>query len=474
MKKAAERFGCRFATETAIEGPLARMRAFKRAEHGAMSLFTLFMTLSMLMIGGLGIDLMMVEMKRTKLQATLDRGVLAAANRDVRQADAAATVLAASDIVNDYVAKAGLSEYVQDPVVNTGLNFTEVTAEGEVVIAANFLKLLGVDTLNATAIATAEERVENIEISLVLDISGSMRFGDRITALRAAANDFVSTVLSNGAEQKTSINLVPYAGMTNPGPVMFDYLNGVRYSTETGVPQMSSCIEIINSDFDDRLLPNGSDVQVPHFMNWTIAADVMDWGWCPEDDSAITYASNDETQLRDFITNMRMHDGTGTHYGLKWAVSLLDPSARPAFAHLASEPYNLVPDEFADRPLAFDQYDSAKYIVLMTDGKVTEQVRPIDPLDPENAVDELNNRSGDRVRTTNRSENVQSLYSQCELAKTAGMIVFTIAYETDNTGEQEMENCASSPNHFFEADQLNVEDVFQSVARTINQLRLTQ
>jgi Flp pilus assembly protein TadG len=559
-----------------------RLARFGHDENGSLAIWSLFMLMMMMMVGGLGIDFMLNEMRRTQLQGTLDRAVLAAADLD--------QTLSPQAVVQDYFDKAGLGGDLISVTPVSGLNFRTVSAQAATESNPMLLHMLGVDKLRAPAAGTAEEVIPNTEISLVLDISGTMRWNNRMTNLKPAARDFISTVLSGDAASTTSINIVPYAGQTNPGPEMFDYLQGVRYGStgedhfpeweqdisniviyfdrdhddeldyaakiqgypgsdvdefnkddvdtyfesvteylartqpeledaaaafgvsikggqaeteffsvdgtplqgdpmNTGkgpdielnfsdfydevMPQVSSCLEIEESDFDSiGLLPNGRP-QVPHFMNWTIAANVMDWGWCPEDDTRIQYAQNDEAALHDFITNLRMHDGTGTHYAMKWGLALLDPDTQPAFEHLSTA--GQVPEQFKTRPSAWNEEGWTKVIVLMTDGQITQQVRPTAPLDPENATVELKNQPNSASQQiSSASTNVQSFYDQCNLAKANGVTVYTIAFEAPSAAQQQMANCASSPAHYFNVQDLEIADAFNAIARQINQLRLTQ
>lgn len=77
---------------------------FCRDERGVVTIFAVYMVLMMLMICGIGVNLMQNEMMRTKVQSTVDRAILAAA--DLQQ------TLDADDVVLDYFAKAGMSDYI--------------------------------------------------------------------------------------------------------------------------------------------------------------------------------------------------------------------------------------------------------------------------------------------------------------------------------------------------------------------------
>ncbi len=285
------------------------MRRFARREDGAITIFGCAVILMFLMVGGMGVDMMRNEMERVKLQNTADRAVLAAA--DMEQ------TLDAKSVVLDYFNKSDLGHLVdpEDITVNPGLNFRNVTVRAEGITATNFMPLLGIDELPVRSFAAAEERVPNIEISLVLDISGSMRYEDRMKQLRPAAKEFVQTVLAGGSGPKTSVTLVPYAGQTNPGPFMFERLQGNRYPVQAldeangGIPEydshgylpagaeggegsiegvryvfpnVSSCLDINPTGFSTRTLPSGALYeQTPHFMNWNIAAECDGLGLVP-------------------------------------------------------------------------------------------------------------------------------------------------------------------------------------------------
>ncbi|WP_177215153.1 TadE/TadG family type IV pilus assembly protein [Tranquillimonas alkanivorans] len=570
-------------------GTKRRLRRFGRDESGATMIFCLFIFVMMILAGGMTVDFMRLEDRRVHMQATLDRALLAAADLD--------QVRPAEEVVFDFLAREGFAEDNVAVEVNEHLAGRTVSARVLTETPTFFLHMIGMDTLAVSAGGQAREEVPHVEISLVLDISGSMRWNGRIDYMKDAAKNFVSSVLDQSVDDRVSINVIPYAGQTNPGPLMFDYLGGerpkiktdyfpewgqdisnvivyfdesgdgridaaakidgfpdggtaqhvsndlddffgsmveyigqqdrrfadaevigasikggnqttryyhvadtpayttptdnngrlpyyqraelsyVKFDADEGGEELiidSSCIELGEGDFDYPGMPNdGSYDQVPHFMYWDIAASVMDWGWCPEDDTAIQYARQDEAELHDFIDGIRMHDGTGTHYAMKYALALLDPETRGAFEHLAEN--GLVPQVFSDRPHAWEDEETAKYIVLMTDGEITEQYRPTDPWAQINWTRELAAQPGHkRDRISEADENVASFFEACDLSKAHGVTVFTIAYETSAAGEDEMQRCASSASHFFDVDGLDIADAFSAIAARINQLRLTQ
>jgi hypothetical protein len=91
--------------------------------------------------------------------------------------------------------------------------------------------------LNVSGTSTAEERVTDFEVSLVLDVSSSMNSNNRMTNLRPAAREFVSTVLANNTNAPQgliTISMRSYSAVVNSGTVILPYLNINRthnYST---------------------------------------------------------------------------------------------------------------------------------------------------------------------------------------------------------------------------------------------------
>ena len=240
----------------------------------------------------------------------------------------------------------------------------------------------------------------------------------------------------------------------------------------TFINMPSSCVEIYDQEFDTTELPKSIDY-VPHFNYWPIDETYMDWGWCPSEQMAVQYYSADRQKLIDFIGDMRLHDGTGTQYGMKYGLALLDPANRNEVSHLIAK--GLVDARFEGRPINWHDPETEKYIVLLTDGVATEQVRPNDPTAAINGEIALS----DQVATsyhqlTSQANSVSQLLRQCDLAKTQGVTVFTVAFETDAAGSDTMRACASSASHHFDVQGDEIFDIFDTIARQINNLRLIQ
>src|SRR5690606_28687669 len=99
--------------------------------------------------------------------------------------------------------------------------------------------------------------------------------------------------------------------------------------------------------------------------------------WCPSENTAITYLSNDVNALVARIAGLQMYDGTGSAIALNYGLMLLNPAAQPLVQTAIAN--GLVKAEFANRPAPYGDADTLKVLVLMTDGAITEQYTAKDP-----------------------------------------------------------------------------------------------
>lgn len=76
--------------------------------------------------------------------------------------------------------------------------------------------MFGVDQIGIAVTAQASSSTNDLELTLVLDNTGSM--ASSMTDLKAAANDLVDTIFDNAASgDQIKIGVVPYVGPINIG-----------------------------------------------------------------------------------------------------------------------------------------------------------------------------------------------------------------------------------------------------------------
>lgn len=332
---------------------------FGRDEAGTVVYFALCMFLCMLLVGGLGVDIMRYERERAKLQHTLDRAVLAAADLD--------QTLNPSEVVTDYFDKAGIGEYLTSVTVDEGVGYRSVSATAESKLNTYFLKMLNIDTLTAPAKGKAEERIDGIEISMVLDVSGSMDSNSRLRRLKPAARDFVDTVLASAETDNISISIVPYATQVGAGEALLSKYN---VSEEHSY---SHCVNFGDDEFSKSNLSQNERLErTAHFDPFYYAEGELRLPVCPtKENQQILPFSNDRTTLHNYINGLEAGGNTSIDLGMKWGTVLLDPSTQPVMNQLINE--GEVTPVFAGRPHAYNNNSTLKVIVLMTDGENTNQ-----------------------------------------------------------------------------------------------------
>ncbi|MBF9058943.1 hypothetical protein HKCCSP123_07070 [Rhodobacterales bacterium HKCCSP123] len=329
-----------------------------------MTVFAAIVFVLMVGVGGIAVDIMRFETQRVQLQYTLDRAVLAAASLS--------QTIDPNLVVESYFETAGLNDYRLAVRVEEGVNFRRVEAQAEMELQTLFMSIFGQRVMTSPAAGAAEERVRNIEVSMVLDISGSMAQQSRMTNLRPAARDFVTSVLSDNAnpanDQLVSISIIPYNGHVNVGT----RLSSVFQLTDEHT--FSRCSRFYWEDFTvSGLNPSVPIQRMAHFdITSSTWSDPISNPRCPTSDyGAILPWSNSEAELHALINSLEPGGTTAIDAGMRWAVALLDPMARPALGGLNS--VGLVHDDFVGRPADYSDDETLKIVVLMTDGANTDQ-----------------------------------------------------------------------------------------------------
>ncbi|UWQ17496.1 TadE/TadG family type IV pilus assembly protein [Jannaschia sp. M317] len=334
---------------------------FRRQEDGALTIFGLLLLIMMMVAGGFALDIMRSEVDRTNLQNAVDRAVLAAAaleqDRDPRT------------VVEDFLRASQVDvDDVQIVVSDTG-SVRSVSAATTSEIDSLFLGMLGHETVLQPVSSEAREEETELELSLVVDISGSMG-GTKITNLRSAATDFVTELLRD-REDLTTISIVPYNDRVNLGSLLPNYFE------MTDEHDLSNCVVFDNTDFSSTGLTAGTVLQRMGHFDWvsggaTNAQGNISSPLCREDDyGAVLAWSNNVTELTTHIAGLGAGWNTAMDLGVKVGTMLLDPTSRDELGEMIADTH--VDAVFAGRPFDYGTEGVQKVLVVMTDGVNTSQ-----------------------------------------------------------------------------------------------------
>lgn len=498
---------------------------FGQRETGSIVVFSLLILVAMLVVAGVGVDVARYESERVARQGAVDRAALAAASlTQAANPDA---------VIDSYLATSGFERLAyQSSVVTTAVG-RSVSITSDEPIQTIFMGMVGVDDLPMEVVSSATEQGSILEVSLVLDISGSMRSGNRLAAMRDAAEGFVIDAFQQHDANKLSISLVPFAENVNLPPTMFDALNVVREH------EYSSCIEPSRVNYAQTGFPqNRPLVQLP-FIDVNgferRSYPLRPAPSCPSDASYnLVPWSNDEQALRTAIQGLQTKEWTNIAFGMKWGLAmlsddmnyLLDSVVPPAEQTWLS----------ASMPMPFDHPDARKTIILLSDGTSTrfnelrpryrngasnvyhengsyfvrrqrqgpagESYRNIDTLEWTDNIggqrlgwlefwraypvymyaqamtsteEEAWTLSLEIVDESRRNVIMPEQHRICDLARQAGVTVYAIGYTLGaGRAENDLIYCASSPSHYFRTGTEGLADVFSQILASMQPLRLVQ
>ena len=401
-----------------------RIAGALRAEAGSMSVLAVFVFVAMLLMGGLAIDLMRHENERLRMQSTADRAVLAATMMRQNSANATPT-----QIINSYFAAEGLTAQLGGRVSvvddeETGRTVTVVPAAS---VPSLFMGLLGVDSFDMVTPARATEAVAGgaqIEIVMVLDVSGSMG-GAKIEAMRAAAASLASSLLTDVDPGDVAITLVPYDAYVLPPS---GFLNSFTSVTGSGACNDWS---IWNTILNSNLLPT-TRVGCPTDSWRTVR---------PFQSNAVTAAAH--------INSLQAAGTTSIDLGVRWGALFFDPAMQGAIAQMITN--GEVSNVFAGRPYDWNTPNVVRAMIVLTDGE---------------------NCCGARYSQPAQDTNTLSI---CSELKSRGVLIYSVAFQAPPAGAALMQACASSPSHYFNASTTEILGVFEGIGNNIQTqaLRLT-
>lgn len=364
---------------------------FARREDGSLTIFSLFLFILLLMMSGMAVDMVKHERERVSIQNTLDSAILAAGSLTT----GATSEAEMEAIVKDYVAKAGIDpdRVTVTPKIN-GAKSRSVTASARFDSDTIFMGLMGIDNLPGTVAGGAKESEQKVEIVLVLDVSGSMGRNGKIQALRPAAKNFVTEILTRLGPQNVVFSVVPYNHQvhlddevrarinwddqirTVPGAQASYPGSIVNYATHNPA---SRCARFRQADFGTTSLSASNTVEGSAMFSGLSGGNLTpynaypNWAsWCSSSYAPLYLYDNNETRLHNFIDTLQGSGWTSIDYGINWGVGILDSDFRPVVTDMVDN--GVLTAAASGHPYAFNEPDIEKIIVLMTDGMNTDHL----------------------------------------------------------------------------------------------------
>jgi len=387
-------------------------------------------------LGGAAVDFIRFTTLRAELQSAADSAVLAAAS--LSNDSPPVTVANEYFDVNFNAERFGLTadDVSFVPVVDQNSQFTKtISATATARLPTLFIRIIGLvgvnnfEKIDAVVNSQATEREQQLEISLVLDVSGSMA-GAKIADLRSAADNFIVKILDESKPGFTSFSIVPFSHNVNLGPLFDTYANPVSFTA----PAARECLFYEDTDFNLQNISGFRDAVLQ------VGGTLRDECLTP----TILLNTDNPIALSNKVNSFTADGKTDAHIGLMWGLKALSPDLRGSLG-----------GDFSDRPLNYGS-QTLKTLVVMTDGDLNT----------------LTNESGDQ----DIAAATMQFNGLCQEARDNGIVVFTIGFQitAGSPADDLLRNCASTISNYYFVEALDLDSAFEGIAASISKLRISE
>jgi Flp pilus assembly protein TadG len=418
-----------------LRSPLDTARAhlsrFCRDRRGNVAPIFAIAIIPIIGLTGTAVDYSNANAARTAMQASLDATALTLSKEanglTQTQLNQKATQYFAANMSNTEAKNITVTPLFTSPQSGS-FNLT-VTANAAVDL--RFMSVFGQTSLPISSSAEVKWGIKKLELALVLDNTGSMASSNKMTALKTASHNLLTT-LKNAAKKlgDVKVSIIPFDVTVKPGTsykdefwIDFNQNDISKNSWEGCVQDRDRNPNSINNNTKDTAPVNGDDhtwfpaVQCGSLVRLMPLTDVFD--------------STGFTDLNNKIDAMTPAGNTNTTIGLVWGWHSLT-SNLPLTQGATPAP------------------DLDKVIIMLTDGDNTE----------------------DRW-TTSGSQIDARMQMACDNVKAANIKIYTVRVINGNGSL--LQGCATSPNMYYDVQQASqLNSVFSSIAQNLASLRISK
>ena len=401
---------------------------FAEDKRGNIAIMFALSIMMLTIIVGLAIDSGRAYHARTKIANAIDAAALVAA-RGMREGNMTdAQIVAIAQKFFDENMKGSGEGWIDiqsfDVDIDHDNSSVAITVDGEV--ETTFGKLAGVNSFDIPATTLAVYKSKDIELSLSLDMTGSMS-GSKMASLKLATHDLIDIMMpDSGTSNTVRIGFAPYAAGVNAGNLT---------SAVTGLASPpNNCVYERKGSNKTKLIAPGPGNYLSTKLDHPGAQP------CPAV-SKVLPLSDDKTVLHAEVNRFNASGSTAGHLGTAWAGYLLNPEWNPVLPA-------------GSHPVAYGEANTIKAVLLMTDG-------------------EYNTYGGSWGGAAQSGADARAL---CDEIKSKQTVVYSIGFQLNNAEAISiLQHCASSPAHYYAAeDEDTLRAVFRAIAVELNSLRLAK
>lgn len=193
------------------------IRRFRSDDRGAFMVIFGLLALVLVATSGAVIDFTTIEQARARAQDALDSATLGLQPTIYDNGVDSTTISAqALQLVNERLGDTNITASIEGVTIDTAAGMLRLRAQ--INVPTVFVALVGVTSITANVISEATRGTgANIEVALVLDVTGSMG-GSKISTLQTATNNLIDTVVKDDQSTAYSkIAIVPFSMGVNVG-----------------------------------------------------------------------------------------------------------------------------------------------------------------------------------------------------------------------------------------------------------------
>jgi Flp pilus assembly protein TadG len=480
--------------------------AFKKLisnESGNAAIVTGMAAIPMILIMGSAVDFERASNLHTELQSSVDAAALFAAT--LQESNNTLLTQKAKPYFEANFKADGASEMPAFTVINDG---DSVRVEASVVSNNAFMKIAGVPTTTVGARSVVKKSGINLEVSLVLDNTGSMGWtnpktgNSSIADLKAAATKFVDQVMpTTQGEFYTKIAAIPYnvgvnmgssagadvargtiaAGTsTTPGSQIIKYLSnhpgttsscandGMNYGASGGycyyVATISNCV---TERVGAAAFTDGGPAISPVGRQYVVGGGGNGCSVTP-----YRPLSTSKVDLKATIANMSANYNTVGQVGIAWGWYTLSPNFGIFSGESVPTSYANLADATPEPPTLLK---TKKVMILMTDGEYNSAYAD-GVMSGKLTYVGYNDWAVSNKNPDNGDPFVQSK-AMCSAIKAKNIELFVITFQLDKTRTERVDlvnSCATDSKHVLDADTTSLDAAFGSIANQLQQMRIAQ
>ncbi len=396
---------------------------FVANQSGAIAPIFGLMMLVLAVSAGISVDTARSSRVYTVASSALDAAALAGAKalRLGNPTDAELSALVLEYFNSNITMNAnGFSVKTFQVLPNREDNSVQLVANVEV--PTTIMAITGREKMDLQIRSSAVFDVKDVEVSMMLDVSGSMA-GSKIEDLKAAARDLIEILLPTNTPHSNKVALAPFSTAVNAGDIAEKASNGKGNNGKSQAGDKTKCVT-------ERRGPHAFSDAKPSAGKLNRKS-----GSCP--DAEVLPLTNDLGKLDEAINAMSAGGMTAGHLGIAWASYLLSPNWA-----------SVLPGDSA--PVEYDNTDFRKVALLMTDGMF-------------NSYYESEN-----------GNSVTQARALCDSMKSNNITIYTVGFQVPEDVVPTLKYCATSPAHYYEAeDGAALRQTFKEIAKRLNGLRLS-